>query len=410
MIFYSRFHLVSKLRLVVGLFLCSILINFYQFIYHSPSCSNLCPYKSILSQNQLAFDKFHTVPHYADFICPQNFRNLADWVYGWPEGVFEEELDITTDKGYRIGSCLVSGSIIYVKSDYLEKFFSKVYPYLNSRFVLITGQSDVSPPDRYLAYLDTYDSKIVHWFGQNAETYASENGKFTPIPIGINCYEMGRALQRVREQKSTSALLFLSNSTDPKEYYSSSLFLSQQSSTRHITTQLLLVNFQRQTDPTGTRTRVWKTFCDRNTTSNFVKCIDKLQGVDSSALPTIYARNRQYPFWLSPRGNGIDCHRTWEALYLDVIPIVWNSTLNSLYTDLPIIVVNDDSEITEHFLLTKLTEILVKKRSKRPVYRYEKLAFGYWRRLILSKSRHSTTTIKRENQCWRAKSTSKKRD
>ena len=28
---------------------------------------------------------------------------------------------------------------------------------------------------------------------------------------------------------------------------------------------------------------------------------------------------------ISPMGNGLDCHRTWEALYLGVIPLVRGS-------------------------------------------------------------------------------------
>ncbi|CAF1021949.1 unnamed protein product [Adineta ricciae] len=221
---------------------------------------------------------------------------------------------------------------------------------------------------------------------------------------GINCYEMGRALQYVRVQNSSSVLSSLFNSTDSIEYYSSPVVLSQ-NFTQYTKTQLLLINFQRETDPTGIRSRIWEVFCDRATRSNFIKCINKSQGVDISVLPTIYARNRQYPFWLSPRGNGLDCHRTWEALYLGVIPIVWNSSLNSLYVNLPIIVINDYTEITEKFLLTKLREIVFQKRNNWPIYRYEKLKFGYWRRLILSKSRHAIRTTNRENQCWRAKRT-----
>jgi len=133
--------------------------------------------------------------------------------------------------------------------------------------------------------------------------------------------------------------------------------------------------------------------------------MEKSDGVNISALPTIYARNRQYPFWLSPRGNGLDCHRTWEALYLDVIPIVWNSTLNSLYIDLPVIILDKCSEITEQCLRAKLKEIATNKIKNPTVYRFEKLRFSFWRRLVLSKSRHSITTTKRENQCWRAKTT-----
>jgi hypothetical protein len=218
---------------------------------------------------------------------------------------------------------------------------------------------------------------------------------------GINCYEMANSIRNVSQQSSSH--IFASVFIGTPHQHSSTVDITQKVLNGRSNSQLLLVNFQRMTDPTGIRSRVWADFCDRNDTSAFVVCIDKRDGVDISVLPSIYVRNHQYPFWLSPRGNGLDCHRTWEALYLDVVPIVWNSTLNSLYTDLPVIILNDSSEITEEFLRAKLREIATNKVKSPLVYRFEKLRFSFWRRLILSKSRHSITTTKRENQCWRAK-------
>ena len=48
----------------------------------------------------------------------------------------------------------------------------------------------------------------------------------------------------------------------------------------------------------------------------------------------------------SPRGNGIDCHRTWESLYLDRTPIIDNQqeTLKKLWLnegDLPVVLVEN---------------------------------------------------------------------
>ncbi len=182
---YTKFHLNFKRKLILILFACGIII-FRIFLNETPDCSRLCPYESILTHSRLTFDSYHFVQHFSEFVCPQNFRNLADWVYGSPNGVFDEELDIATSNGYYIAPCLASGSIIFVKTDYLDKFFGKVYPHLSNKFVLITAQGDASCPGRYLPYLENGESKIIHWFGQNAEIHSAKSNKFTHIPIGKN--------------------------------------------------------------------------------------------------------------------------------------------------------------------------------------------------------------------------------
>ena len=40
---------------------------------------------------------------------------------------------------------------------------------------------------------------------------------------------------------------------------------------------------------------------------------------------------QNFTFIYSPEGTGIDCHRTWEALYLNTIPIMKR---NHLFRDL----------------------------------------------------------------------------
>ena len=39
---------------------------------------------------------------------------------------------------------------------------------------------------------------------------------------------------------------------------------------------------------------------------------------------------RKHLFILSPRGNGLDCHRTWEALLLGCIVVTKTSTLDPI--------------------------------------------------------------------------------
>lgn len=51
---------------------------------------------------------------------------------------------------------------------------------------------------------------------------------------------------------------------------------------------------------------------------------------------------KTYKYCLSPEGNGIDCHRMWECLYLKVIPICHRNILTEHFSKLfPIVLVDD---------------------------------------------------------------------
>ena len=217
---------------------------------------------------------------------------------------------------------------------------------------------------------------------------------------------MADAIDSVYSQHPNVTCPPVFNDMDEPPFYVQPLDVSQRALSSTIpTNRLVLINFSPGTDGTGLRKIIWKEVCQRKSRPKytFTKCMTKDAGVSVMELPWIYQRNREYPFWLSPRGNGIDCHRTWEALYLDVIPIVWNSSLNVLYENLPVLIINDHRELNETFLREKLKEISTKKATKNGTYQYEKLRNAYWRRLILSKSRHrhKSHVFQRTNQCWR---------
>ena len=85
-----------------------------------------------------------------------------------------------------------------------------------------------------------------------------------------------------------------------------------------------------------------------------------------------YINQSKYSFVLSPLGHGMDCHRTWEALILGCIVIVQTSPLDSLYKDLPVLIINDWSEITEELLKNTLNHYAKK------TFLYDKLTLNYW--------------------------------
>ena len=75
-----------------------------------------------------------------------------------------------------------------------------------------------------------------------------------------------------------------------------------------------------------------------------------------------------YKFCLAFPGH---CFRIWECLNMGVIPIILRSNICELYDDLPVLIVNDASEITENFLEIKYNEIC------NNIGNY-KLYFEYW--------------------------------
>lgn len=85
-----------------------------------------------------------------------------------------------------------------------------------------------------------------------------------------------------------------------------------------------------------------------------------------------YINQSKYSFVLSPLGHGMDCHRTWEALILGCIVIVQSSPLDSLYKDLPVLIINKWSDITEELLKNTINAFENKK------FLYEKLTLNYW--------------------------------
>lgn len=77
-------------------------------------------------------------------------------------------------------------------------------------------------------------------------------------------------------------------------------------------------------------------------------------------------------FMFSPVGNGMDTHRTWEALYLGTLPIEKKNENNVHYSDLPIMIVNEWSDVNEDVLKEFLEAYFFKK------WNFDKLKFSYW--------------------------------
>jgi len=86
-----------------------------------------------------------------------------------------------------------------------------------------------------------------------------------------------------------------------------------------------------------------------------------------------YEELPKYKFVISPEGNGIDCHRHYEALIAGCIPIIeYNHEIAEKYKGCPILFTDDYSEITEEYLLKKYDEMIDQ------TYDFSKLFLSYF--------------------------------
>lgn len=79
-----------------------------------------------------------------------------------------------------------------------------------------------------------------------------------------------------------------------------------------------------------------------------------------------------------PRGNGIDTHRIWEALYVGTIPIVEDCVNIRFYQDLPIIIVENLLNLTAELIVDKINELSTKQLN------YNLLDCNYWKDYIIN--------------------------
>ena len=102
----------------------------------------------------------------------------------------------------------------------------------------------------------------------------------------------------------------------------------------------------------------------------WVTCVEPVNTLDGRRAFLEDIRN--HDFVLCPPGNGIDTHRLWETLYMGSIPIVKRDSAHAGWTDLPILFVNNWSEVTHNRLTIE------RDRIRSSTWNLEKLRVGYW--------------------------------
>ena len=264
-------------------------------------------------------------PSSRPYVSGDSFRALADHIM---------------EKGRTMDPGLVDrGDIVFVQAWELPEFIESILPLIDEPFVLITHNGDIAIDERYAGLAD--HPLLIRWFAQNA---LLKHPKVMAVPIGLenrNLHWNGvvsdfRRLARSSGRRRNRILYAFTIGTNSLEREAAMAALASS------------------------------------------PLADHLDRVNSRLYRKIL---RGYRFVASPPGNGVDCHRTWEAIYLGVIPIVKRSAFYDAFPDLPVLAVDGWSEILgwdDEYLETAYRDLSASFPNCRDIH------MPYWEGLIES--------------------------
>lgn len=234
------------------------------------------------------------------FITGDDFRTLA-------QHIFDDISDFNPKK-------VCEGDTVFVRGDMLHSFFKHIHPKINKRYVLLSHNADNNITNEFARYPK---NNIIHWFAQNLLV---RDKNTTPLPIG------------------------LSN----KRYQKEDIFIPLTSESNK--KNMILASFDLESNPKR------KNMKDKLSS---IKTITKMAYMDKSSYYKVLS---EFKFVISPEGNGIDCHRTWEAMLLKSIPILEKNIATEYFEKirLPVLLVNswdDLADMDENFLDKKYKEL-----------------------------------------------------
>jgi hypothetical protein len=249
-------------------------------------------------------------------------------------------------------SKLSDGCTLYV-CNYAIPYFSKMLPNIPNKFILVSGDSDCTIPtdffnmDQFIQFIN--HEKIIHWYSQNC---VINHPKISKLPIGLDYHTM--------KDKDTSWGEKMSPSE--QEYMLTTIkHNSKQFWERDVK---CYSNFHFFTTTKYGSDRI-KAIADIN------KELVYYEPIKINREQT-WTNQSNYAFVISPHGNGLDCHRTWEALCLGCIPIVKKSNLSDLLDELPVLIVDEWHDITIELLHTTIDTF------KHKQFNDAKLTLKYW--------------------------------
>jgi hypothetical protein len=241
----------------------------------------------------------------------------------------------------------------------IQLFFDNIIKKIQSKIVLILIESD----NINITIDKLENDKILHCFSWNTTI---NHNKLTTLPIGLNFKRQYKPIcNYIIENKINENII---NNCKKLVCFNCDLNTSNE---RKILKNIIDKNM--------------KDFCEKlpyipfKETKYIPSYIEGTIKIDITD-PKCYNDWIQYKFILSPEGAGLDCHRTWEAIIIGVIPIVKSSMIDNIFKDLPVVIVKSWDELSIDFLDKQYDEIMKNKMENK--YNYKKLYMKYWSSMI----------------------------
>ncbi len=249
---------------------------------------------------------------------------------------------------------------IYMSNLLLKKHYNQLRSIIKRPFILVSGSGDCECPNELFENTEYFNEFInwtylQHWFCQNC---LITHPKITLIPLGLDYHTM-MYYTHIRADRG------------PK--------------TTPFNQEKQIMDLQADINPFWDRIPIcYGSFHHLTNTKYGQDRIDAINHIPGKLIyydsklerHQIFKNQTSFAFVVSPFGQDYDCIRTWEALCLGCIVIIKNSPLNSLYEDLPVLIVNYWSEITEELLYSTIQ--LFKQKYLNNEFVYDKLYKHYW--------------------------------
>lgn len=240
------------------------------------------------------------------------------------------------------------GRSIYVCTDAIQNFACNFFPKIDLPFVLVSGDGDTALSAALLedpAVTEMLQSPLLlAWFAQNL---SANHSKISCLPIGLDYHTMW-------ERPGAWGI----------------------SAASAIAQENALLNTLAASTPFNER--YMNAYCNWRPVAGWgdrEECYAKIDKTvcffETGTVPrtSSWQRQSEFMYVVSPEGIGMDCHRTWEAIALGCIPIVKRNAISRLYEDLPVLLVEDWSEITKQRLESALGSFVNNKFNLAKLFR-----------------------------------------